>query len=566
MTAGRFVLVTLLAALLGTAVLAPRSDRPDPEEATLLLQAASLAADRDLAYDASDIARFRSRGWAAATRVALEPDVTGRHRFARPLPFPLLAAPFEALAPGRGALVLNVLLLALGAFLAVRQLEPRLGDAAWWLVTAALFGSATFGHALAARPEALLVAATVGALALAWPRVEEFLPLADLAAPEMNPRGLGTADSDAPAAATPPAIARWLASGVLTAVVALHHPLYLLLVPAVVGGVPRRLRAAAIPAVLAGLLLILAASWLTGTLWVEFAVGPKLAIAADGVADLAARGPSPAAGLDHRPVWPPPLTDHGLHLSNLQYLAVGRHIGLVVYFLPVLLLLRLGRGAAARGRLVAVSLLVLLGLLALFPYDLGAGAGPGSRWLVPLYAALWLTPAHRPGRVAPAVFLLAGAAVMAPAWLGQPPAETGPASRLLARLPFETTQRNVPVAAEIVRRGARVRAASAAIAPGGGDGMMLRPGGRGQLVIVADRPLERIALELGAEARGEAKIAGGVIEHEVFRPDGGVTYRLRPRRARRHSTWWSDRRQYVYQVGFSLPETRVALPFGVSVE
>lgn len=570
MTVGRFVLVTLLAALLGAAVLAPRDAAPDVEAATLLLQAASLAQDGDLAYDGSDVARFRARGWAARTRVALEFDVSGRHRFARPLPYPLLAAPFEALAPGptgRGARILNVLLLALGAGLAARQLQPRIGVAAAWLVSAALFGSVTFGYALAVRPESFLFAATVGAFALAWPRVEEYLGISDFETPDMNPKGLGTADADAPSGVTAASLVRWLASGGLLAAVALYHPLYLLLVLPLLGGIPRRFRRAAIPSIVAGLALVLAGSWLGGSLWLEFAVSPKLAIAADSLADLSARGVAPAAEVDRQPVWPPPTTDYRLHLSNLVYLAVGRHIGVAVYFLPVLLLLWLGRGTAARGRLLAVTALVFLGLLYLFPFDLAGGEGPGNRWFVPLYAGLLLTPAHRPGRVSVVAFLLLGGLLMAPAWRGRLPAESAPARAVFERLPFETTQRGVPVRAEIVRRGARVRAASAAITPGrGGAAMVLRPGGRGQLVIAADRPVQVIALELGAAARGELEMTGGTVEHEVFRPDGGVTYRIRPRRPRRQSTWWSDRPQHVYRLSFALPDTRVALPFGVSVE
>lgn len=566
-TAGRVVLVAALAALLGAALLVPRPARLGVEEATWLLQTASLVADRDLAYEAVDAERFRSRGWSRETRVALEFDVGGNHRFARPLPYSVLAAPFAALAPERGALVLNVLLLALGAFLAVRRLEPRMGDAASWLVATALFGSAVFGYALSVRPESLLVTATIGAFVLAWPRDEEHLQNAELGLPEMYPEPGGAGGSDAPARVAPASAAGWLAGGALVAVVGLHHPLFLLLALPLVGGIPRRFRQVAVPAVLIGLLLVLAGSWLTGTLWLEFLVSPKLAIAGDSLADLAARGPSPAAGIDRQPTWPPPLTDYRLHLSNLTYLAAGRHVGVLVYFLPLLLLLWSGRGMVARGRLSAVMLVVLAALLCLFPFDLAGGGGPGIRWLVPLYAGLLLTAARRPSPGWTALFLLLGGLLMAPAWRGGLPTESEPTSRLLSRLPFETTQREVPVSAEIARRGIRVRAASTAIEPGrDGATMILAPGGRGQLVIGADEPVLVVALELGSEVKGDAEVGGGTIQHEVFRPDGGVTVRIHPRRPRLQSAWWSEERQYVYQVWFSLPETGVAVPFGVSVE
>ena len=224
-------------------------------------------------------------------------------------------------------------------------------------------------------------------------------------------------------------------------------------------------------------------------------------------------------------------------------------------------------GVAASGRLLAVTVVVLAALLCLFPFDLAGGGGPGIRWLVPLYAGLLLTAAHRPSVVSLAFSLLLGGALMAPAWRGGLPTESAPTSRLLSRLPFETTQREVPVTAEIARRGTRVRAASTAIEPGrDGATMILAPGGRGQLVIAADEPVLVVALELGPEVQGDAKVGGGTIQHEIFRPDGGVTVRVRPRRPRLQSAWWSDERQYVYQVWFSLPETGVAVPFGVSVE
>ena len=56
------------------------------------------------------------------------------------------------------------------------------------------------------------------------------------------------------------------------------------------------------------------------------------------------------------------------------------------------------------------------------------------------------------GRVLVFIVVLAiGSLLLLPLWVGGSPVEQGPAAGLLERLPFETTQREVPVSAEVVR-------------------------------------------------------------------------------------------------------------------
>ena len=85
-------------------------------------------------------------------------------------------------------------------------------------------------------------------------------------------------------------------------------------------------------------------------------------------------------------------------------------------------------------------------------------------------------------------------------------------------------------------------------------------------MIASERPVEAVELAFGRNAVGEPRLRGGELEQLVFRPDGGVTFRLRPTSPARHPTWWSARAQYVYLIGLEMPETPIALPFAVSIE
>ena len=82
--------------------------------------------------------------------------------------------------------------------------------------------------------------------------------------------------------------------------------------------------------------------------------------------------------------------------QNLVNLMLGRNVGLLAGFAPLLLLLVLGRGTVARPALVAVGLgLPLLSAL-LLPFDFAAG------WLnlsfLAVYGALWHLPLRQPRR------------------------------------------------------------------------------------------------------------------------------------------------------------------------
>ncbi len=553
--AGLLLLGLLLLALLVAAVVRERT-APSVEEVTYRLQAESLIHDFDLVYGPDDIERFRAHGWAEDSLVALGLRPPERDVFQRPLPYPLLLAPFVALAPERGPAILNTLLLILAAVLTVRFLDRLVGDGAPWVTVALIFGSALFGSVFLAQPDILLVVSTVAVLTLA-----EGLPaggrhpVGDGDLPDLHPGGK----------AIRPSVLRWIGIGLLLGIVVLHHPLYLLLAVLVGVRLPPNERVAALLLVALGLVVVLLIGWWAGGLYAELGPAEKLARADDTLAGLHSRGASPFTGAGRRVTWPPRL-EPALLGWNALYLLAGRHVGLLPYALPLVLLLALGSGSGRLRSPLLVAALVTMAFLVFFPFNFFGGPAVGNRWFLPLYAALWTVPGRPSGPAGPLLCLAIGGALLAPLWIGANPAEAGPGAAVLSRLPFETTQREIPVRAEVVSSDLRVRSTSASVAPTGGERpLALAAGGGAELVLVSPAGLESVFLDFGRAAKGEPALAGGSLGRTMFRPDGGVSYEvLLEARERRHSTWWNSEAQSVRVLRFEMPESERA-EFGVSI-
>ena len=361
------------------------------DEGTYLAMAASLARDGDLAFGSADAA------WAAGRPggVALILERTARGiSYSKPVLYPLLAAPFAAVAGAGGLVVLNALGLALGLVLA-RALLTRVGarPRATETVLTVLFAAAVVPYVVWRMAEAVEVGLAAGGLALA------------LAA-------------ERPAAVAPRGWAeRWLAarwaapvgSLLLGLLVGLREPhAAIAVVPAAAALGARDLRRAAksVAAVAVGYGAVLALTWaLTG------AVNPYKATRATFTAATGwPAGPSAATALGRfdngddlatstlsaRPDLRPSLTAYAT-----LYLFVGRHSGLVAY-LPALLLL----AAIALGARERVALAALGGVAALAAFYLvwwptnyfGGEAFLGNRYLLAGYPALLVALPRLPSR------------------------------------------------------------------------------------------------------------------------------------------------------------------------
>lgn len=558
--AGRSLLGLLLLAVVAAAVIRSPS-APSVEETTYRLQAESLFFDFDLVYDEADIERFRAHGWDRDSLVALGLRASELDTFQRPFPYALLLAPFVALAPERGPALLNSLLLVLAAALALRLLERRVGDVAPWVTAALVFGSTVFASVFLALPDVLLVAATVAGLALA-----EGPPVAAGALPDMYPGGDSGEDSgggsrgDAPRAS----VLRWLGVGLLLGVVCIHHPVYLVLAVLIGLRLPRAERASALPLIVLGLVMVLLVGWWAGGLYADLGPAEKLARAADSVEEMRARGASPFTGAAKRVTWPPRL-EPALLGWNALYLALGRHCGLLPYTLPLVLVLFLAAGTGRLRQTLPLVLLAVTVFVFFFPFNIFGGPAIGNRWFLPLYAALWTAPARPSSPAGPFLVLLIGGVLLLPLWTGGSPAEHGPGAALFERLPFETTQREAPVSAEVVLSELRVRATSSSVTPGAGERPLALEGGRrAELMVVSGSRLESLLLDFGPAAKGEPVLGGGQLGRTIFRPDGGVSYEVvLDGRERRHSTWWSREVHSTRMLRFEMPKSG-DLDFAVS--
>ena len=451
--------------------------------------------------------------------VAAEPTPDGRA-----LASWLLAAGTSALAGARGQAVLGVLMLALAAVIARPSLERRLGRAAPLLLALLIFGSGCWAVVWTDGAALVPLALSVAAFALAYGGAEQEVPAEVYRPPESGWRGA----------------ARWLVVGLLLAELVPGSPLAVaLLVPAGLA-VPRRRRSGLLPFLLLG-----------------FAAGLALEVVVHGPGVLL--GP---AALAVRTVSPDP----ALVGRGLLGMAVGRNIGLLVGFAPVLLLLLGGRGAADRPGLAAACLAApVLGAL-LWPLDFAAG------WLalsfLPFYGALWFLPvmAPRPWQGL-AIVVLAGLAWW-PVWVAPRAALADGGAGVGAswprrHLPYEIALRSLPHRGEAWIASERVRARAVEGSRILGDRGRFEMLGRGPatLWLAAPPELGMIAFELGPGAPSSFEVAGATAGRTVFRPDGRVGFEVLLDEPRgEHRLWFDERPLAIHLIELQLPLEEGARP------
>lgn len=496
--AGWAVLAALLLALVGaTLVRTPRAPESG-DEPTHWLQAASLAWDGDLRYSDEDFARYREQWGARPPGIDLESRDGGNTQvYGRPFFHALVAAPFVRAMPERGMRVANALLLAAAALLAARTLQKPL-----WVAVFA-FASATFLYVFLATADVFLLAVTAMGFALIYAGQKEAV------LPSMYPGERTWSGWD---------FGRWLAAGALLAIPGSYRLLYLfLLLPA---AVVKKNRSA-----WAGLL-----AGVAGTLALAFFVHAR-------------------AGGD--PLLAPSLAfeaDPGLFVWNAVYFLVGRHVGVLPYFLPVLLALLAARGD--RWALGLGAALAAVGFLVAHPYDFaGFGGGAGNRHFLPLYAALWFLAA-KPVRSgwAVAIALLAAPFLLPFPWI---------AERVQAWLPYEATQRELP-GAWISQGGLRIKPTSPSVwrAPRGSD-FRIAGSQPGELVIASPAPLESLALTFDRNAPTRLRAKGQELRPILLGSDGSVTFEVPLGSGRVHPMWWTGGSHHLYTLSFRLPDAPI---------
>ena len=563
-----------------------------PGEATSLMQAASLAHDFDLAYTRADHERMALTWGFEPNDLELASGSEGRRiAFHQPFPYAVFLAPFVRAAPETGFALANVLLLALAAAAAALTLERYVGETAALTVALAVFGSAAFSYVFLAGDDIFLLSVTVLAFALLT-RVEQ--------AAEPGSTSFNGASQDG--APLDKHLGVWRSAflaGVLLAIPLATEPLlYVVLAVAAFAGLPRDAKLAPQAPFLLGLgaffALILAVQWWTsgglhivGTTHFRFTPEtgfPLVDFRADqwneSLRHLSAiywdETPNAAWGRDLK-----------LWLWDGAYLLVGRHVGLLLYFLPALFLIGLGdwRMAAPSFRLPLLLAIAAWAVIVVLSHPFNIYGGPGAianRWFLPLYGALWLVPRRPLERwiwpvltaVAASLFIggLAFAQWRSSADLARGVAVGHATPVAQAVLPFETSQRWLFESRDADHGGVRILMLSENVwyeeRP---DRMMLdrRMNEPTELILASDEPLTELELTFGPDAPSHLQVEGATVGDRLLNGDGGITFRLRPGSGRQHAVWWTGSRQWLYPLTLVWPadegvapgESPVSLPF-----
>jgi hypothetical protein len=548
------VLGLLLAATLAGALTFDRRSWPGlvGDEATYLMQAQSLAWDLDLRYSRRDYDRFVAQRGTKPDGLILQSGDGGHTLvYAKPASYALWIAPFLRLSSTRGAAVANVLLLALAAVLAARALERRLGPAAPLWVAAWIFGSVAFAYVFWAHSDLFLMSLAAIALALAY----------------------GGPAMDAPESRGRTAL-RWLAAGLLLGLVLAARPFYgTLLVPAALA-VPASRRSLGIAALAAGAILAVLGSGLTHLAetdsWTPYSGERQSFDAASGFPEVdlpAGSWQQRGAGRGNRSWLPSDMVGPRLTAWNALYFLAGRDVGILPYFLPLLLGLAAFRRGEGRGALILAALAAMACFLLTRPFNFyGGGGAIANRYFLPVYPAFWFAA----GRPARAWWALLAAALATPFLLAlwrEPRAffldeSSGyrfvtPAARRL--LPFETTQSHLKPSGgeDVTHNGLWIKPLATSVRPEAGGALLrLGPAGRGELLVGSSRPLPGLRMIVDPPAPPRIGVSGAEVSASHPRPRGGSVLLLRfqgPRAV--HRMWWSEDENpvYLYQLRLDAP-------------
>lgn len=545
------------------------------DEATYLMQAQSLAWDHDLRYTRADYDRFVAQWGRQPEGLILQSDDGGATlQYGKPPSYAFYLAPFLRVAPVRGLAFANALLLTLIAFFAARALRDPLGPAAplWvavWLFASVAFASYTWAHA-----DLFLMALSAIALSLVY------------GLPEGGGRGV-----PAPLGVRGTAL-RGLAAGTLLGLLAASRPFYGALLFPLLFAFParghggkggRRAAAAGVAGLALGAALTLLpalASMAQGGPWSPEYGGQRQSFdsstgfPSSGSAEGAWKEAIAARG-NHS--WKPEQVSFEPRQSawNALYFLAGRHVGVLPYFLPLLL----GFSAFAPGRGRWLLPLAVLAASACFllvrPFNFyGGGGSIANRYFLPLYPALWFLAGRRPRAeiVRPLLAALLAAPFLGPLW-SHPRAflldaqggysyVSGVARRLL---PYETTLSHLkpsgkddfvhgalwvkPLTPSVAAEdgGARIHLGTPG-SPGAPGIAATKPSGEGELLIGSPAPLAGVEIETLPPASSSVSVSGASSTGSGLRS----TLRFgRPRAV--HRMWWTDDAYYLYQLDLGLP-------------
>jgi hypothetical protein len=250
---------------------------------------------------------------------------------------------------------------------------------------------------------------------------------------------------------------------------------------------------------------------------------------------------------------------------NAVYFLVGRHVGVLVWFLP--LVLGLAAFSPRRGRwLLPVAVLAAAACFLLVrPFNFyGGGGAIANRYFLPLYPALWFLAGRPPAgtagdrrRAGGAVVAVALAApVLLPRWSAPRAfpigadgrhAHVGAAAKRL--LPYETTQSHLPGGRDSSMGGLWVKVLAGPVERVGEGGLALAGRDPATLLVGSPAPLAGLRLSFAADGPSRLELSGATLAGTLLSGDGGVSFLLAldgPRAV--HPMWWSPEPWHLYQL------------------
>jgi hypothetical protein len=540
------------------------------DEATYSMQAASLVHDFDLRYDRGDYDRFVA-AWGVPPEGLILQSRPGSSRlvYGKPPLYALVLAPFVAVAPVRGAAVANALLLAVAALLAARALRNRIGRAAPLWVAAFVFGSVAFTYVFWGESDLFLFAAVAAGYALAYWSDPQY-SAGELRAPQIYQGE----DTEPPRTS----LARWLGAGALVGIAVVYRPVYLvLLVPVLLAAweAPAGRRRGALAGVVLGALAIAGLSagiqWLAGGdptayggqrqgIYTQRAY-PEVDFPAAQWAQKVESGGN-ASWLQAAAVRPQ--LNPRLLGWNAVYFLIGQNVGILPFFLPLLLGFVAFRPDRGRWAIPLAVGAASLAFLLLRPFSFYGGGALGNGYFLPLYPALWFL-AGRPLRAVWApLAVLAASLFLGPLW-SRPtgyPLENGEyrhVSELARRwLPFETTQSSLPGDQVAIGGGLWVRLLDHTVWPAeGGRGLRIAGGTTGEMLVGSPRPLRSLYVELDEHAPSRLGVGEGndakVVRPLLLKPNGGLLFDV-PLGSERavHPLAWGTQDYHLYRLRLDL--------------
>lgn len=636
-------LVALLAATLAGALSFDRRSWPGlvGDEATYLMQAGSLTWDGDLLYTRADYDRFLAHYGRTPEGLILQSDDGGRTiRYGKPAAYALFLAPFLRLAPVRGVALANALLLAAAALLAARALRRTLGPTAPLWVAAWVFASIAFAYVAWAHSDLFLMDLAAIGLALVYglrdPRddAERRDPSAAAADREIElAPGAGEVWARPERSIAHSMIFPLLAlavAGALLGLVTVARPFYgALLLPAALA-VPRGERGArgegrtrlaragawsGLAAFALGAALVVVPGltrMADGDAWTEAYGGQRQSFdSTTGFPGVGIVGQSgeraaghPGAGFTQAIAsrgnrsWKPQIDFEPRQTAwNALYFLAGRHVGVIPYFLPLLLgfaAFRPPGGGRGRWALPVAVLLAAACFLLIRPFNFyGGGGAIANRYFLPLYPAFWFMAGTRPrwDLLRPLLAALLAAPFLYPLWSHpfayllddhQGYGYVSDAARSL--LPYETTLSHLKPAGrdDFVHNHLWIKSLATHLQPetrpDGQTALHLAPaaGGFAQLLIGSPQPLAGVTLDVLAPAtpgaeQGSLHVEGSWCGAKVTPGTGSgqlAIHFARPRAV--HSMWWTaGAPYYLYQLDLELrpilsPQTEAIAVYGVS--